>query len=138
MYLGDTSALVRLYRKQVAPEWITAAKDGLIRICEPVLIEMLTMASGAHYRELEGQLLREFPWLHVPDDPWSIVGDIRRSLAERSQHQGISVADYLVVITALHHDLTLLHEDAEFETVAEVVPELRQQRISVLPESAQG
>jgi predicted nucleic acid-binding protein len=133
MYLGDTSALVRLYRKQVAPEWVTVAKDGLIRICEPVLIEMLTMASSAHYRELEGQLLREFPWLHVPDDPWSIVGDIRRALAERSQHQGISVADYLVVITALHHDLTVLHEDADFETVARVVPELRQQRISALP-----
>jgi len=134
MYLGDTSALVRLYRRQVAPEWISVAQGGLIRMCEPVLIEMLTMASGVHYQELEAELLREFPWLHVPDDPWSTVGDVRRALAERSQHQGISIADYLVVITALHHDLTVLHEDADFETVARVVPELRQQRISALPE----
>lgn len=133
MYLGDTSALVRMYRKQVAPEWIAAGQGGLIRMCEPVLVEMLTMASGVHYQELEAELLREFPWLHVPDDPWPAVGEIRRMLAQRSQHQGISVADYLVVITALHHDLTVLHEDADFETVARVVPELRQQRISQPP-----
>jgi len=113
---------------------VDLAQGGVIRICEPVLIEMLTMASGAHYGELETQLLRAFPWLHVPESPWQIVGDVRRALAARSQHQGISIADYLVVITALHHDLTVLHEDADFETVARVVPELREQRISALPE----
>ncbi len=52
----------------------------------------------------------------------------------RSVHRGVSVADYLVVATALHHDLTVLHEGADFETVVRVVPELRLQRISASPE----
>jgi predicted nucleic acid-binding protein len=55
---------------------------------------------------------------------------MRRALAARSAHQGISVADYLIAVTAIHHDLTLLHDDADFGTVAAIVPALRQERIS--------
>jgi predicted nucleic acid-binding protein len=40
------------------------------------------------------------------------------------------VADHLVVATALHHRLTILHEDADFATAARVAPEIQEQRIS--------
>jgi len=38
-----------------------------------------------------------------------------------------------VVATALHHRLTVLHEDADFATAAGVVPEMQEQRISSKP-----
>ena len=57
------------------------------------------------------------------------VHSVQTRLAAKSQHHGLSVADHLVVATALHHRLTILHEDADFSTVAAVVPDIEQQRI---------
>ena len=70
-----------------------------------------------------------YPWVPIPDDAWSTVRTVRQELAQHSAHQGLSVADYLVIATALGNQLTVLHEDADFQTVARVVPELRQERI---------
>ena len=98
------------------------------------MAETLTIADEHSHRRVEAALSVAYPWVVVPHDPWDTMRSIQRELARRSMHQGPSVADYLVVITALHHDLTVLHEDADFETVARVVPELRVQRISALPE----
>jgi predicted nucleic acid-binding protein len=134
IYLADTSALSRIYRRQVEQQWHESVEHGLVAICEPVLAEVLTIAEAGKYEEREADFLGLYPWVVVPDNAWEFVRSIRRALARRSAHQGISVADYLVVATALHHDLTVLHEDADFETVARVVPELREQRISALPE----
>ena len=134
IYLGDTSALSRIYRRQVEQHWHESVQHGLVAICEPVLAEVLTIAEAGKYEEREADFLSLYPWVVVPGDAWDVLRSTRRALARRSAHQGISVADYLVVTTALHHDLTVLHEDADFETVARVVPELRQQRISALPE----
>jgi predicted nucleic acid-binding protein len=61
---------------------------------------------------------------------WSVVGAVQRDLAAASQHQGLSVADHLVVATAIRMKLVVLHQDADFETVARVVPELRQERLA--------
>jgi len=48
------------------------------------------------------------------------------------------VADHLVVATALHHHLTILHEDADFGTAAAVVPDIQQQRILTGDNDPQG
>jgi predicted nucleic acid-binding protein len=50
-------------------------------------------------------------------------------LAAKGQRNGLSVADHLVVATALQHRLTVLHEDADFGTAAAVVSDIQQQRI---------
>ncbi|BCB74206.1 hypothetical protein GCM10022251_09960 [Phytohabitans flavus] len=69
----------------------------------------------------------------MADNVWELVAVIRRDLATRSAHQGVSVADYVVAATAIRLKLVLLHEDGDFETIARFVPELKQQRISTLP-----
>ena len=106
----------------------------MVTICEPVLVESLTIADAGRYQEFHAEFRAIYPWVVVPDDSWDVIQPIQQRLAQRSAHQGLSITDYLVVITALHHDLTVLHEDADFATVARVVPELREQRISALPE----
>ena len=40
--------------------------------------------------------------------------------------------------TALHHHLTILHEDADFGTAAAVVPDIQQQRILTGHTDTQG
>jgi hypothetical protein len=47
----------------------------------------------------------------------------------QSAHQGLSVADYLVVATGMRTTLVVLHEDADFETVARIIPDFQQERI---------
>lgn len=128
-YLIDTSALVRVVRRQVDEHWHEQVTRGLVAICDPVLTEVLTIADARNYAQIEDDLREAYPWVAVPDDAWDIVTALRRDLAIKSVHQGLSVADHLVVATAIRLKLTVLHEDADFETVARIVPHLQQQRI---------
>jgi len=129
-YLIDTSALVRVIRRQVDPHWDEQTGHGVVAVCEPVLIETLTIAGAKHYDQLEDELLNTYPWVPVPERAWDSARAVRRALAAQSTHQGLSVADHLVVATARHHGLTVLHDDADFETVGRIVPDFRQERIS--------
>ena len=129
-YLIDTSALVRIGRRQASPRWYEDVSRGLVGLCEPVLVETLTGADAKSYDRLEGDLRDGYPWVGVPDDVWSIVGAVQRHLAGVSQHHGLSVADHLVVATAIKMKLVVLHEDADFETVARVIPQFQEQRLT--------
>lgn len=132
-YLIDTSALVRVIRRQAAQHWLDQIERGTVAICEPVVVETLTMADAKSYQRVEDGLRGTYPWVWVPDDVWDLVGATRRELAAHSQHQGLSVADHLVVATALRHKLTVLHEDGDFEAVARFVPLFQQERLSSSP-----
>jgi len=128
-YLIDTSALVRILRRQVDERWYEQVTRGLIAICDPVLTETLTIADAKTYAKAEEGLRDAYPWVPVPDNAWELVTTVRRELATKSVHQGLSVADHLVVATAIRLKLTVLHEDGDFETVARMIPQLQQERI---------
>jgi predicted nucleic acid-binding protein len=128
-YLVDTSALVRIVRRQVDGHWHEQVTRGLVAICDPVLVETLTIADAKAYTRVEDALREAYPWVPVPDDAWDIITSVRRELATKSVHQGLSVADHLVAATAIRLKLTVLHEDADFETAAKMIPQLKQQRI---------
>jgi hypothetical protein len=129
-YLIDTSALVRIIRRQVDAAWYEAVDRGLVALCEPVIVEILTGADAKSFDRAEDDLRNAYPWVPVPENAWATVASVQRELAARSQHQGLSVADHLVVATAIQLKLVVLHEDADFETVARFVPQLQQQRIA--------
>ena len=128
-YLIDTSALVRILRRQVDESWHEQVTHAMVAICDPVLTEALTIARATEYERVRADLLAAYPWVPVPDRAWEIVHSVQVRLAAKSQHHGLSVADHLVVATALHHRLMVLHEDADFSTAATVVPDLQQKRI---------
>jgi predicted nucleic acid-binding protein len=129
-YLIDTSALVRILRPQVDAVWYGHVARGLVAICEPVITETLTIARATEYERVLADLLSTYLWVPVPAGAWDTVRLVGTRLAQRSCHQGLSVVDHLVVATAMHHRLTILHEDADFGTVAQVMPELQEHRIS--------
>jgi len=128
-YLIDTSALVRILRRQVDETWHEQVTRGMVAICDPVLTEALTIARATQYERIRADLLEAYPWVAVPDRAWETVHSVQALLAAESQHQGLSVADYLVIATALQHRLTILHEDADFSTAAAIVTDIQQQRI---------
>jgi len=128
-YLIDTSALVRILRRQVDQAWHEQVTHGVVAICDPVLTEALTIARATEYERVRADLLAAYPWVPVPDRAWEIVHSVQARLAAKSQHNGLSVADHLVLATALHHRLTILHEDADFSTAAAIVSDIQEQRI---------
>ncbi len=129
-YLVDTSALVRILRRQVDESWHEQVAHGMVAICDPVLTEALTIARATDYERVKADLLEAYPWVPVPDRAWEAVSSVQARLAAKGQHHGLSVAYHLIVATALHHHLTILREDAAFATAAGVVPDIRQQRIT--------
>jgi len=58
---------------------------------------------------------------------------VQGDLAAKSQHFGLSIADHLVRATANRLKLVVLHEEADFETAARVVPQFRKRRLSAHP-----
>jgi predicted nucleic acid-binding protein len=129
-YLVDTSALVRIWRRQVDPVWREQARRGLIAVCEPVLAETLLVADAKQYAAVEEDFLATYLKVTVPDSIWDLTAVIRRELVPHSAHQALSVADLVVAATAIRLKLEVLHEDGDFETVGRFVPELRQRRVS--------
>jgi predicted nucleic acid-binding protein len=134
-YLVDTSALTRILRRQASPDWDDQERRGLLAVCEPVLTETLLIAETKNYASLEDSINENYLPVTVPDGIWALVAVLRRDLVAHSAHRGLSVADLVIAATAIRLKLTVLHEDADFETVARFVPEFQQRRLRDGPKS---
>jgi predicted nucleic acid-binding protein len=87
-YLVDTSALVRLVRREVDPIWHELEDLGLLSVCEPVLAETMLLADAKKYAELEQSITGLYLPVTIPDGVWDLVAVIRRELAPHSAHPG--------------------------------------------------
>ncbi|MEV7779345.1 PIN domain nuclease [Kitasatospora sp. NPDC088351] len=120
-FLIDTSALVRLMRGQTGSAWDEAVTAGLVLLCEPVRQEYLRAVGGrASYFEAADLLRELFPYRHLRDSAWQDAAELQQLLAQSSRHQCTSPVDLLVAVTAAQHKLTVLHQDADFETIAQL------------------
>ena len=121
-FLADTSTIVRLrQRREIAPRWLDAIKAGLVGICPVVEAELTrAVASKSDHDQLHSQLRTLFTWHPMPDASWRFVEQTQHKLVERGLHKGPSVVDLLVAATADAWGLTVLHVDADFDTIAQV------------------
>jgi predicted nucleic acid-binding protein len=121
-FLADTSMVVRLRRGQAIEErWIDAVRAGLVGVCPVVEAELIrATASKADRDQLRVQLRSLFGWHPVPDGAWRFVERTQDALVDLGQHRGPSVVDLLVAATAEAWGLTVLHVDADFDTIARV------------------
>ena len=123
-YLADTSMVVRLRRGQdIQSRWLDAVRAGLVGICPVVEAELVrATASKADRDDLRGKLRVLFGWHPMPDNAWQFVDRTQDALVDLGQQKGPSVVDLLVAATADAWGLTVLHVDADFDTIAKVVP----------------
>ncbi|EFF93203.1 MULTISPECIES: PIN domain-containing protein [unclassified Streptomyces] len=130
-YLLDTSALWYLFRTPGALEpWEGHIGAGAFHVCEPTRTEFLYSATGpAHRDDLAGELDTLCALAAVPKSAWRWVDTAQYKLTQKGQHRSAGAIDLLVCATAAHHDLTVLHLDDDFGTVARVLPELREQNV---------
>jgi predicted nucleic acid-binding protein len=132
-YLADTSALWHLLRTPETQEaWADRIASGALGICEPTRTEFLYSATGpAHRDDLEAELNNLCRLASVPKSAWRWVENAQYKLTQKGQHRSAGAIDLLLCATAVHHDLTVLHLDDDFATVAAVMTEVRQRDIRV-------
>jgi predicted nucleic acid-binding protein len=118
-YLADTSAISRLQRQKTAARWTRAVTHGVIAVCDPVELEVLRwIPGGADRRAMKRVLAESYSWLPVPDDAWQRARALQDELGDRGQHNSASVVDLVVAVTAIRHQVAVLHDDADYEVIS--------------------
>jgi predicted nucleic acid-binding protein len=121
-WLIDKSALVRLAASPSADEWANRIERGLVRITTVTLLEVGYSARDAD--DLRAGL-REPPVASMPVEHATPTSEDRAVevlglLADRGHHRAPSVPDLLVAATAEIAGLVVLHDDKDFELIAEI------------------
>jgi predicted nucleic acid-binding protein len=123
-FLADTSMVIRLRRgRDVDRRWLDAVRAGLVGVCPVVEAELVRATASKADRDQLRSLLRSlFGWHPMPEDAWRFVERTQDDLVDLGQHKGPSIVDLLVAATAEAWGLTVLHVDADFDTIARVAP----------------
>jgi predicted nucleic acid-binding protein len=121
-WIIDKSVATRLADPAVAEQLVDA--DGPLHLCEVGLLEQLYSAKNARdYDRLETILRTSFDVLGSPPDLLQAAQHLQRDLAH---HRGLwhrrPIPDLLIAITALHHDVGVVHSDSDFELIAQLRP----------------
>ena len=119
--LADTSVWARKDRRGL--EWFAPAlEDGRIAVCDMVVLELLwSTRDGADFQATENALLA-CPWLSVEPRDWDEARRVFRELAARGplHHRQVKIPDLLIAAVAARGAVTLVHYDADYETIATV------------------
>lgn len=121
-WLIDKSALVRLGHSPDAEEWATRIERGLVRICTVTRLEV-----GFSARSVDdlrsghnSPPLARMPVEYLTPAIEDRAVEVQVALAERGQHRAASIPDLLVAATAELAQLTVLHDDKDFELIADL------------------
>jgi predicted nucleic acid-binding protein len=121
-WLIDKSALVRLDQSHEQQEWAERIERGLVRITVTTLLEAGYSARSA--RDMADVLDRP-PISSMPVEYLTPAAEDRavavlRLLAARGHHRAPSIPDLLIAAAAETARLTVLHNDKDFELIAEI------------------
>ena len=119
-YLGDTSALARAQRPEVAARLDPLFEAGLIARCTPTDLEagFSSPDPGSHRRMREARTA--WPFVAMDQEVLDRAVAVQDALAERSQHRGAKIADLLIAAAAESAGLVVLHYDHDFDLIADI------------------
>lgn len=118
----DRSAAARAADPRLGPQLAELA--GSLFVCQVGELEQLYSARSARdYDDLKSDLHAGFDIVAAPGDLLDRALGLQRDLAH---HHGMwhrtPIPDLLIAVTALHHELGVVHVDGDFERIAEVRP----------------
>lgn len=130
-YLIDSTAVWRLQRDAALNEaWAHEIDDGAIGSCLPQRAEFRRSARSLDEFDAMTDMFSDlFPDVSVPKAAWARVDSGQYRLAQRGRHQSLSVVDWLLCATAMHHGLVVLHDDKDFVAAGGVLGELREHNV---------
>lgn len=121
-WLIDKSAYARLAVSVDAEQWATRVDRGLVRISAPTLLEIgySTRSADDWTLVITTPPLAAMPVENSTPAAEKRAVEVQGILARRGQHRAPSVADLLIAATAEVAGLTVLHNDKDFDLIAEV------------------
>ena len=120
-FLIDTSGLARILQKEHRAAWVDFLSAGVIAVCPVVELEFLYSARSLADRLDKQRLLSQvFAWVPMADRAYERAAQIQEVLTGRGEHRSAGAVDLLIAATAERHQLIVLSEDRDFETVAAV------------------
>ena len=119
-YLADKSAYARLHRPAVYARLAPLLEHGLVATCSLVDLEILYSCRSP--QEYEAVLEERQAWerLDIEQADWTRATAVQRLLARTSRHRAAGLADLVLAAVAERHQVTLLHDDQDFEHIASV------------------
>lgn len=131
IYLLDTSGLVRLLRDPtLQAAWYDAIGAEAVASCYPQRAEFLYSArNGREYDEIAEMFTDLYPDASVPKNAGRWISAVQHRMARAGEHRSASAVDLIIAATAAHHGLTVLHDDADYRTVARHAPDLSEHSV---------
>jgi predicted nucleic acid-binding protein len=129
MILADTSAWVSFLRGGTATDHAairTAIDARHLVLCEPVYAEIMAGVRDHEVGDVERELAR-YEMIPTTWSDWETAATLKRLAARR----GLTIrtmVDCLIASIALRTGSTVLHQDRDFERIAEVFPGFAQTR----------
>jgi len=135
-WLIDKSALVRLAASAGSSQWDRRVERGLVHIATVTLLEIgfSTRSAGEHEAALSLPPVALMPLEYLTPAAETRAVHVQRLLAARGQHRAPSVPDLIIAAIAEESHLTVLHQDKDFDLIAEVT----NQSVESLNESPVG
>lgn len=119
VYLLDKSALASHLPPTARSRIQNLVIRGQIAVCEMTQLEILYSAeSPGQWLAMQAEL-QAYRLISVGPRCWDRAIEVQGRLAERGQHRR-PLPDLIVAATASVHGLTVLHNDKDFEIIAEV------------------
>ncbi|GGT36041.1 PIN domain-containing protein [Streptomyces purpureus] len=135
IYLLDTSGLVRLLSTPALQSaWYDAIDAEAIASCYPQRAEFLYSARNSReYDEIAEMFTDLYPDVAVPKNAGRWIGSVQQRMARDGEHRSASAVDLIIAATAAHHGLTVLHDDADYRTIARHAADLSEHSIRDIP-----
>ena len=121
-WLIDKSAIERLHLSENATEWAERIERGLVRISTVTRLEVgYSARSAADHRTLVSEPpIALMPVEYLTPRIEDRALNLQSALAETGQHRAPSIPDLVIAATAELAGLIVLHNDEDFELVAQL------------------
>jgi predicted nucleic acid-binding protein len=133
-YLIDASAFWRIKRDDsLAAAWEGHLDRGLIVVCAPTELEVCRKASRRRYETYDGVFETTYLRVELSYDAGSRARQIQRAMVAEATNSGAGPVDLLVAATAAAYGYVVLHDDGDYDAIADVCNELRVRNVSDTP-----
>lgn len=134
-YLVDSSAVWRVLRDpSIRAGWAEMISDHAIGSCQPQRTEFRRSARNLdEYEQMTAMFVDLYPDVTVPKTAWQWVESAQYRLLRAGAHRAVSCVDLLVCACAAVRGLVVLHDDNDFVTAAQHLPDLAERRVQTHP-----
>ncbi len=121
-WLIDKSALQRLHESTALDDWLLRIERGLVRVATVTLLEVgFSARSQADWQAtVTGGTLACMPVECLTPGAERRAVEVQGMLAGRGHHRAPSIPDLLIAAAAEIAGLIVLHQDKDFEMIAEL------------------